>query len=148
MPEIKHGKRKSKEYTAWDHMKRRCMNSSHPKYKNYGGRGITVCEAWLDFINFYRDMGDCPSPKHSLDRINNNGNYEPENCRWATFQQQQNNRRDNIIISFAGRTMTISEWSRFLKIPKSTLHRRIKLGWSYVRTLTEDQRIKRQTDAK
>lgn len=81
------------EYTAWAGMKSRCLTTSHADYKNYGARGITVCERWLTFENFLLDMGQRPSSRHSLDRINNDGNYEPSNCRWATARQQNNNRR-------------------------------------------------------
>ena len=84
----------SSEYSAWDSMKQRCLNIRNPRYKSYGGRGIIVCERWLSsFENFYEDMGPCLSGKHSLDRINNEGNYEPGNCRWATVSEQNRNRR-------------------------------------------------------
>lgn len=88
-----HGKWKSREWNSWDHMKRRCYNSKDPKYKDYGARGIVVCERWLkSFAAFFEDMGDRPIGK-SLDRINNNGNYEPSNCKWSTPTEQSNNRR-------------------------------------------------------
>lgn len=90
----KHGKAKSPEHNAWRHMRSRCYNPNGRNYKNWGGRGITVCERWLEsFENFYADMGDRPTPKHSLDRINVNGNYEPSNCRWATTKEQRINQR-------------------------------------------------------
>jgi hypothetical protein len=92
-PAFKHGKWKSKEWNSWDHMKRRCNNPNDPKYPSHGARGITVCERWLKFENFFADMGEAPGREYSLDRINNDGNYEPSNCRWATPKEQSNNRR-------------------------------------------------------
>ena len=89
----KHGKWKSKEWNSWDHMKRRCLNPNDPKFPDYGGRGIEVCERWLKFENFYEDMGDAPSSKHSLERKDNDGNYELSNCKWASPVEQSNNRR-------------------------------------------------------
>jgi hypothetical protein len=92
----KHGLAKSKIYGVWSNMKNRCYNPSYSKYKNWGGRGIRVCESWLDFANFYADMGDAPVGM-SIDRIDVNGDYCKENCRWATQKEQQNNRRNNVL---------------------------------------------------
>lgn len=87
------GGRKSPEHTAWAHMRDRCSNARHPQFKDYGGRGIAVCDRWGDYRNFLADMGRRPSAKHSLDRIDVNGNYEPNNCRWTTKDVQQHNQR-------------------------------------------------------
>lgn len=93
------------EYKVWEGMKRRCFNENEQNYERYGGRGITICERWLGtdgFGNFYADMGPRPSPYHSIDRINNDGNYEPGNCRWATDAQQRANKRPRARLSSAG----------------------------------------------
>jgi hypothetical protein len=133
---VRSGKR-SPEYITWDHMKGRCLRKNHVRYKDYGGRGITVCDRWLLFQNFLEDMGRKPSPSHTIDRIDNNGNYEPGNCRWATVATQQSNRRDNAKITFVGKTLTISEWSRELGIPITTISLRIKRGLPVEQILTQ-----------
>ena len=97
-----HGMRTSAEYVAWTAMKARCQNLQNVNWENYGGRGIKVCERWLEsFENFFADMGKRPSPAHSLDRKNNDGNYEPDNCRWATKKEQRLNQRPQLIIRAA-----------------------------------------------
>ena len=93
----KHGQSRkgqiTSEYRCWYHMKERCQNPKNQAFKNYGGRGIRVCEAWQKFENFYKDMGPKPGAKYSIDRTNNDGNYEPGNCKWATWKEQNNNCR-------------------------------------------------------
>lgn len=115
------------EYSTWARMKSRCHNTRSPDYPDYGGRGITVCDRWANsFHNFLDDMGKRPSGSHSIDRIDNNKGYSPENCRWATNAQQSRNKRNNIFISFGGRTMILQDWANELGIHWVTLHERIQ----------------------
>jgi hypothetical protein len=109
----------------WHHMLRRCGNPNSGDYQWYGARGISVCERWLDFKNFLADMGPRP-PGTSLDRINVNGNYEPNNCRWATPAIQSRNKRNNVRAWFCGELLTISEIAERLKIPATTLYARVR----------------------
>ena len=119
----------SKLFVAWQGMKARCYNDKSSSYRNYGGRGIKVCDRWLNsFENFLEDVGDAPSVNHSIDRIDPNGNYETGNVRWATRAQQNNNKRGVIKICFYGTTKTISEWSKCLGIPHGTLYSRYRQG--------------------
>lgn len=132
-----HGDTYSKEHRCWATIKRRCYNLRCSKYKYYGGRGITVCDRWLrSYENFLEDMGRAPSPDHSIDRINNDGNYEPLNCQWATMQEQNNNRRCSRYLTHDNQTRTLSEWSRFTGINSKTLHKRLKNGWSVEKAIT------------
>lgn len=138
----KHGKSRSGQYKAWYAMKNRCTNESSPFYKYYGGRGISVCDSWKNsFEEFLRDMGDRPEGC-TLDRIDNNGNYCKENCRWATRKEQQRNRRGNTSIEFNGERMTLSGWAERLCVPRSVLASRVRLGWSIDRVLTEPVNVK------
>jgi hypothetical protein len=108
----------------------RCENKSSPSYKRYGAKGITICSRWRgDFVAFLADMGPRPSLSHSIDRIHNTGNYEPENCRWATKQEQANNRGSNRIIEYNGEIRTLAEWARVSGLKLTTLHNRLKKGW-------------------
>lgn len=119
------------EYRIYNNMISKCYRKNGKSYKYYGARGIRVCKRWLDkFENFYLDMGDRPSLKHSLDRINNNGNYEPNNCRWATAIQQAANKRTGIrykIYSYDNKTMNLTDWAKYFNINYQTLHTRINI---------------------
>jgi len=124
-----HGMSVSVEYKTWNRMKQRCLNPKNRFYKNYGQRGITVCDRWLTFELFFEDMGYRPSDVHSLDRINVDGNYEPSNCRWATYSVQQNNKRTNIKITYKDKTQSISDWCEELRLSYTTTQNRLKHGW-------------------
>ncbi len=132
------GGSRSKEYSTWMGMRSRCFNPADRRYADYGGRGITLCERWENsFEAFYADMGARPSPRHSIDRINNDGPYAPGNCRWATAQQQANNKRNNRILTHGGRSQTLSQWAVEIGIKPLALHHRIdSYGWSVDRALT------------
>lgn len=117
------------EYRNWHNMKNRCLNQNIPEYKWYGARGIRVCDRWLNsFENFLADMGTRPSPKHSIDRIDNNGNYCPENCRWATQKQQSRNTRNNRKITINGICKTVAEWAEIVGMKQNSLLYRIRRG--------------------
>jgi hypothetical protein len=107
----------------------RCTNPKHRAYKSYGGRGITVCARWRSFTNFLADMGEKPEGL-SLDRIDYNGNYEPDNCRWATDKQQARNKRNSSHITLNGETHTISEWAEILHIHPATISDRLQHGYT------------------
>ncbi len=122
-------------YCSWRNMIRRCYDFKEIGYYNYGGRGIKVCKRWLtSFINFYSDMGEKPKNK-SLDRINNNGNYTPKNCKWSTKKEQQNNRRNNISLTIDKITHTVAEWGRISKINRHVIYKRLRRGWSPKRSV-------------
>ena len=122
-------------------MKQRCLNPKMPKFKDYGGRGITVCDRWLNSPTvFVSDMGLKPGKKYSLDRIDNNGDYEPSNCRWATQIEQVRNRRDNRKLTVNGVTRLIVEWSELYSIHRETIMSRIKGGWSNIDAVSKPVR--------
>lgn len=117
---------RTKTYYAWRNMRRRCIDPKDDSYKDYGGRGITVCRRWLNsYDNFFEDMGECP-PKHSLERMNNNKGYSPSNCKWATMKDQLNNQRRNVVIKQNGLSKTVSQWAEHIGIRADTLFRRLK----------------------
>lgn len=132
----KHGLHKSKEYLAWQNIIQRTTNPNHPQYHYWGGRGITVSSDWKTFNNFYRDMGNRPSDKHSIDRINNNSGYEKSNCRWATKREQSLNTRRTHHITHNGETRSMIEWAEHLGIKYVTLCNRVRRGWSLDKCLS------------
>jgi len=127
---FKHGLIHTREYRSWAHMISRCENNRNHNWANYGGRGITVCPSWRnDFLAFFSDMGPRPMGK-TLDRINVNGNYCKENCRWATHSEQSNNTRRSVLVSINGKTQTLAQWGRTLNVSKKQFYRKQKLGMS------------------
>lgn len=128
---VTHGLSKTPVYRIWGLMIDRCENSRSPGYANYGGRGIRVCSSWRSsFEEFYRDMGMRPSEKHSIDRIDNQGNYEPRNCRWATKKEQARNKRSSRIITVNGVSACVSEWADKCGLKNATVHARLRAGWT------------------
>lgn len=118
------------EYRVWKNVRARCNTPTDSDYHLYGGRGISVCDRWESFANFYADMGARPSQKHSIDRRDTNGNYEPDNCRWATTKEQAQNTRACRHITIDGETKVLNEWARVHKIDRSKVWYRLKVGWS------------------
>lgn len=121
-----HGLTGSPEYEAWRQMIQRCTNPRSRGWRNYGGRGILVCDRWRNsFEAFLADVGPRPTPDHSLDRINNSRGYEPGNCRWATRQQQGRNRRTNVLLTHEGHTLSAKEWAELLSVPHNRIYQRL-----------------------
>ena len=129
-----HGMSETAEYATWMHMKQRCDNISDKDYKDYGGRGIEVCDRWRKFENFYEDMG--PRPKGaSINRINNDGNYEPGNCEWAGGKDQARNKSNNCMIEYDGQIKCLQAWADKSGIPRGTIKYRITHGWTVKQAL-------------
>lgn len=125
------------EYDVWAAMICRCKNPNSQSYPRYGGRGISVCARWTSFAAFYEDVGPRPSAQHSIGRKDNDGNYEPSNCRWETRAEQNNNKRTSRFIEFEGDRLTLSEWAVRIGISPGALRVRLYvLGWSLERALT------------
>lgn len=132
-------------YRTWTSMIRRCTMPSQDSYPLYGGRGIIVCERWRTFENFLLDMGEKPSSRHSIDRLDRNGNYEPGNCRWAIEKEQQRNRSTNRLLTYKGQTLTVVEWSEITGIGSPAIRTRLdKHGWSVERALETPPRTRKQ----
>lgn len=144
-----HGMSNHPLYQVWLGIKQRCTNPNSECFKDYGARGIAMCSRWLNsFADFYADMGDRPTPSHTVERIENAKGYEPGNCRWATRAEQNENTRQTKLITFDGITLSRSKWARRIGIDRSVLRSRLNaLGWSVERALTTPQRTKRKTIA-
>jgi len=142
---IKHNMAHTKFYDIWGGIKKRCFNKKTKYYKRYGGRGIKVCDRWLKFENFRDDMyksylehvKEYGEKNTSIDRINNNGNYCLENCKWATYEEQNNNRRDNRRLTYNEQIKTLAMWSKKFKISSTTLSQRLQMGWTIHDALTK-----------
>lgn len=133
-----HRKSRSKEFQIWCSMKARCLYESATGYENYGGRGIQVCDRWLNsFEDFMEDMGPMPTPQHSIERKDVNGNYEPSNCIWLPKSEQASNTRRNRKLTFNGETLTVFQWARKTGISRPTISSRVNiLGWTTEMALT------------
>jgi len=132
---------KTPEFVSWISMRDRCSRRTHSEYKNYGGRGITICERWNDFTLFLSDMGTRPDGM-SLDRINVNGNYEPANCRWATRKEQARNATSSVFLEHNGQKKTMAEWGEVTGIGADVIQERVtRYKWGVARALTTPKRI-------
>lgn len=133
----RHGMSRQPEHNAWIGLKQRCYNPKNNRYASYGGRGITVCDRWCDsFEAFYEDMGPRPSDAHSIDRINPDGPYSPDNCRWATDEEQANNRTDNHYVEVEGRRVSLSDAETLTGISQKVILYRIRAGWPAAKWFT------------
>lgn len=134
---LKHGYAGTSTHHVWKGMRQRCLNANAPAYADYGGRGITICERWMEsFENFLADMGEKPEGL-TLDRRDNNGPYSPENCAWASRKAQAENRRSNRILEFGGKRQILSQWAADMGEPVTLLAGRLDRGWPVERALTE-----------
>ncbi len=145
----KHGMCETSTYTIWRRMKVRCTKEDAKDFPRYGGRGISICERWLSFENFLEDMGVRPEGMQ-IDRINNDGNYEPSNCKWVTPRENSNNRRSSVFIEYMGKKQTIAQWAREIGVGPKTLRNRILSGWTVDNALTlkADYRNRRKLNVK
>lgn len=143
-----HGMSQSREYAAWANMLYRCNNKNAPQYNRYGGRGIKVCQEWKDFPIFLKDMGNRPSEEHSIDRIDVNGDYEPENCRWADIKTQAKNRRSTRFYLYDGNRLSASEIIEKYQLNKQRVLSRLRRGWSIKDAVETDskRRNKKRTE--
>lgn len=140
---FKHGRAGTRIYQVWKQIFQRCENPNSDAYKNYGARGITVDPSWRDFEIFIKDMGECPDGM-SIERINNDGPYCKDNCKWATMKMQQNNSRHNLRLRAFGREQTLAQWVDEFKIPRDRVRSRLRYGWTLERALTESPLYERK----
>ncbi len=134
---FKHGRHRDRIYKIWQAMKYRCLNPRNTAWPGYGGRGITVCQRWIDsFDNFLADMGEIPTGKSSIERKDNDGPYNKENCVWADGYEQGRNKRNSVHLTYRGRTLIASEWARIMGMKPQTITSRVNiLGWSVAKAL-------------
>lgn len=144
MPAKSHGRSgKDPVYRIWANIKQRCTNPNHPRYADYGGRGITLCKRWLgSFEAFLADMGERPSPDHSVDRKNNNRGYSPSNCRWATYTEQARNSRKCVGVKIGKETKPIAAWCEHFGVQYATVKKRRQAGWTLQDALTKPTETK------
>lgn len=135
-----HGMSRTSIYHTWESIRKRCGSKKHKNFKDYGGRGISVCSEWIDdFQSFYDYVSQLPhfgEPGRELDRIDNDKNYEPGNVRWSTRKEQCNNRRSNLLVTYNGKTQTVTQWAEEVGIPYHTIRERLMRGWSAEKALT------------
>jgi len=136
---------RSPEYRCWQNLKDRCANANNPTFANYGGRGITVDPVWRsDFMAFLAHVGPKPSREYSLDRIDNDGNYEPGNVRWTDWKTQERNRRNVRRYEHEGRSLSLPEWAEVTGVTVDAMRSRIKNGWPVARALTQPVKPRRR----
>jgi hypothetical protein len=140
----KHGQSGSLAYRSWASMMARCYKPATVGYRRYGGRGIMVCARWHDFANFLADMGERPGREYSIDRIDNDENYEPANCRWATAREQQRNKSNGRIIDVEGQQLSLTEWSERSGISLGVLSERLRHGWDAAEAVRTPVRVYRR----
>jgi hypothetical protein len=140
--QLTHGMSSTSEYRVWKGMKERCHSPASVCWPNYGGRGIKVCEAWESFENFYADMGPMSAPKLTIERDDNNGDYKPGNCRWATQSEQMSNTRRSTRIEYGGRVQTVDAWARELGIPHQTIRGRLRRGYTHAQALGKERKTR------
>lgn len=131
----RHGKKRTRVYRIWSGIINRCTNPNEPAYPDYGGRGISVCDRWRAFPNFYADMGD-PLPGMSIERVDNDRGYEPNNCKWATRTEQNRNKRSCRLLTMGGETKTLVEWAEQYGLKARTLSQRLIIGWPVEAAIT------------
>lgn len=138
-PMFKHGKCYTREYRIWARMKDRCLCKTNDSYARYGARGIKVCDRWMDFELFLQDMGPCPVG-FSIERRDNDGDYEPNNCSWIPIGEQSENRSQTVWLTYGGQTQSLGKWAKDMGISKSVIHWRSKAGWTAEKILTTPSR--------
>ena len=134
----KHGGKGTSEYTSWQLMKDRCYNKNNRTFSYYGGRGVRVCDQWVgDFLAFISDMGNKPDPSYSIDRIDGDGDYTPDNCKWSSKTDQVRNRRNTKLVEYNGETKPLAEWCEILKLDYAKTNKRLWRNWSAERAFKE-----------